>query len=1246
MGRLAIIINKDDNYNAVNRILNAINHPEIAKIERIFEGTAKKELTTGYSHVLLVGTEMIKKYLGAGVAGRNAVIQLDNVWYFTMPNPAALYTQSVAVRAANQVIRAIQSLDNPNFYLPKIPKYEINTYAELEQLVNECLNSEFMSFDFETNNMLQTRHPDFAATCLGICFTPGFSWIIPQWMLYDKSCLVQLKRIFCDQKLTKIAHNLSFDYKVLKRLGITPKGRYSCTKILSWLIDENTPNGLKEAVDWYLPDFSGYDYHVDFSKDVDQDLYEYLAIDAHVTLCLYCIFIKELSKDQALYVAFRNIYMPSLFVLAEMEWGGCFVDKDYLDIESARIENLITQRVNEIQEMPEVQGWVISKNKELVAEAIQELTDKIATRKLKFTNPDDRYILDWTDKIKKYKSGELYCIDSCDVNSPKVLAELLYTKNGFNFPNPMREDKGAKGKKKVESNSTDKDALNDIDHPIGQKLRAIRTLEKMNGTYYKGISELVIDGKIYANFNQTGTVTARLCVHGSTLITTDQGLLKIKDIVDNKIQCNVLTHLGNWKPILNWYNKGEERMFKVHTNSTQTIICTAEHKFLTYDSQWKSLKEIYTSREGSVKVMVDDGSHKLTNELLMLHYIVDYGESTVYDIEVADDHSFISNGIVSHNSSSNPNLQNIPTRVSIDDTEVKAVIKGVKKAFYAPEGYVVMQADLSQAELRIIAHLSKDENMINAYREGKDLHAITGSRIARMQDDFMGFLESSMFKENRQIAKCFHPDTEVLTKRGWVRIVDLSDGEQVMQALPKSMSDINLEWVTPIEVFTKPNEFSELVHLKNESIDLRVTPDHLLLAYHKNEFTLTMPEQLNRKRGFISAGDYLGGSINIDEYLLRASVITQADGSYSGFRVRFGFTKKRKIERFRSFFKLEDYHESLSKQGVTTFTLTKDMSVKIQGLLDGKDFPWWWLNLTKDCRLAVLDEAAYWDSHTNTKLTCYIYSNTHSQSVDVLQAVAHLTGRKAQKRSDKRKKELHHQIVHKLSIKNTDRTRGGNITTKRIAYGGDVACLSVPSGFVLVRDNGIALIQKQSANFGLVYDISLDGYIAYIKAQTGKVITKADAQLHFDSVFGSYPNLKKWHQQYKDIVAKDGFVRNLFGVKRRLPEVWSSDQQKVSAAMRLAINTPVQGTIGLWAQWLMIWLKLRLPSSVMIWSTVHDSIVLYVPTDMVEEVSEVIKELETEIPTQLYFDMETLAVPLKMDIEVGDSYGNLSEIKK
>jgi len=1107
MGRLAIIINKDDNYNAVNRILNAINHPEIAKIERIFEGATKKELTTGYSHVLLVGTEMIKKYLGAGVAGRNAVIQLDDVWYFTMPNPAALYTQSVAIRAANQVIRAIQSLDNPNFYLPKIPKYEISTYAELEQLVNECLKSEFMSFDFETNNMLQTRHPDFKATCLGICFTPGFSWIIPQWMLYDKSCLMQLERIFCSKDLTKIAHNLSFDYKVLKRLGITPKGRYSCTKILSWLIDENTPNGLKEAVDWYLPDFSGYDYHVDFSKDVDQDLYEYLAIDAHVTLCLYCIFIKELSKDQPLYVAFRNIYMPSLFVLAEMEWGGCYVDKNYLDEESVKIDNLITQRVNEIQEMPEVQGWVISKNKELVAEAIQDLTDKIATRKLKFTNPDDRYILDWTDKIKKYKSGELYCIDSCDVNSPKILAELLYTKNGFNFPNPMREDKGAKGKKKVESNSTDKDALNDIDHPIGQKLRAIRTLEKMNGTYYNGISDLVINGKIHTNFNQTGTVTARL-------------------------------------------------------------------------------------------------------------------------------------------SSSNPNLQNIPQRVTIDDPEVKAVIKGVKKAFYAPEGYVVMQADLSQAELRIIAHLSKDENMINAYREGKDLHAITGSRIARMQDDFMGFLESSMFKENRQIAKCFHPDTEVLTKRGWVRIVDLSDGEQVMQALPKSMSDINLEWVTPIEVFTKPNEFSELVHLKNESIDLRVTPDHLMLAYHKNDFTLTMPEQLNRKRGFISAGDYLGGDIYIDEYLLRAAVITQADGSYTGFRVRFGFTKKRKIERFRAFFKLEDYHESLSKQGVTTFTLTKDMSVKIQGLLYGKDFPWWWLNLTKNCRLAVLDEAAYWDSHTNTKLTCYIYSNTHSQSVDVLQAVAHLTGRKAQKRSDKQKKELHHQIVHKLSIKNTDRTRGGNITTKRISYDGDVACLSVPSGFVLVRDNGIALIQKQSANFGLVYDISLDGYIAYIKAQTGKVITKADAQLHFDSVFGSYPNLKKWHQQYKDIVAKDGFVRNLFGVKRRLPEVWSSDQQKVSAAMRLAINTPVQGTIGLWAQWLMIWLKLRLPSSVMIWSTVHDSIVLYVPTGMVDEVAEVIKELENVIPTQLYFDMEPLAVPLKMDIEVGDSYGNLSEIKK
>ncbi len=72
-------------------------------------------------------------------------------------------------------------------------------------------------------------------------------------------------------------------------------------------------------------------------------------------------------------------------------------------------------------------------------------------------------------------------------------------------------------------------------------------------------------------------------------------------------------------------------------------------------------------------------------------------------------------------SSSNPNLQNIPVR----DAEGKEV----RKAFIPEPGQEFFSADYSQIELRIMAHLSQDENLISAFRSGYDIHAATAAKI-------------------------------------------------------------------------------------------------------------------------------------------------------------------------------------------------------------------------------------------------------------------------------------------------------------------------------------------------------------------------------------------------------------------------------------------------------------------------------------------------------------------------------------
>jgi DNA polymerase-1 len=72
-------------------------------------------------------------------------------------------------------------------------------------------------------------------------------------------------------------------------------------------------------------------------------------------------------------------------------------------------------------------------------------------------------------------------------------------------------------------------------------------------------------------------------------------------------------------------------------------------------------------------------------------------------------------------SSANPNLQNIPIRTELG--------RGIRAAFTAEPGHVLLTADYSQIELRLLAHLSRDPLLVEAYRRGDDIHTLTASQV-------------------------------------------------------------------------------------------------------------------------------------------------------------------------------------------------------------------------------------------------------------------------------------------------------------------------------------------------------------------------------------------------------------------------------------------------------------------------------------------------------------------------------------
>lgn len=80
-------------------------------------------------------------------------------------------------------------------------------------------------------------------------------------------------------------------------------------------------------------------------------------------------------------------------------------------------------------------------------------------------------------------------------------------------------------------------------------------------------------------------------------------------------------------------------------------------------------------------------------------------------------------------SSTEPNLQNIPVRTELG--------REMRKFFTAREGWVLVDADYSQIELRVLADISGDKNMIDAFKNNQDIHAITASQVFNMPLDFV-----------------------------------------------------------------------------------------------------------------------------------------------------------------------------------------------------------------------------------------------------------------------------------------------------------------------------------------------------------------------------------------------------------------------------------------------------------------------------------------------------------------------------
>ena len=331
----------------------------------------------------------------------------------------------------------------------------INNPKAQKKLVANLLQQKVVCFDTETTSLNELE-----AELVGMSFSykKGLAYYIP--LSEDRAEVLQTLEIFRPffekEDLLKIAHNLKFDYKVLKQYDITVKGAMFDTMIAHYLLNPDGRHGMDYLSEIYL-NYKPVSIETIIGKKGkkqgsfrDADLRtqtDYAAEDADITFQLYELFAPQLKKEN-LEELFYTIEMPLMEVLAKMELAGISLDEKWLAQESIDLENDLKQLEATIFEL----------------------------------------------------SGEEF-----NMNSPKQLGEILFEK--------MQLDPKAK-KTKTGQYATSEDVLQKLSskHEIIKHILEYRTYQKLKSTYVDALPSQIDkkDNRVHTNFSQTTAATGRL----------------------------------------------------------------------------------------------------------------------------------------------------------------------------------------------------------------------------------------------------------------------------------------------------------------------------------------------------------------------------------------------------------------------------------------------------------------------------------------------------------------------------------------------------------------------------------------------------------------------------------------------------------------------------------------------------------------------------------------------------------------
>jgi len=375
--------------------------------------------------------------------------------------------------------------------------FVVKTKEEFVDYVDTSIENNLIVIDTETNNSLDPLTCKIMGLCL---YTPGKNQCyVPvnhrdvdtdlrlEWQLTENDLNEQLQRLV-DNNVKIIYHNAKFDYQVLKCTCGVELPIYWDTMIGARLLNENESAGLKEQYVLHI-DSEQEKYSIEklFEKEeyaiFAPELFSlYASTDALMTYKLYEYQVNLFNQEEnkGVYKLFRDVEMPCIKVVAEMELTGIAIDLEYCE----RLSNKYHNQLDELNEQI---------NKEL-----DGLKDKINKWKL---TPEANEKKISGDKVSKSKAEQLE--DPINLGSPTQLAILLYDVLKIE---PVD---------KLKPRGTGKEELTKIYDKTGLELcnlllehkKLSKLIEAFLDTLPKKVNEKT--GRIHCTFRQIGADTGR-----------------------------------------------------------------------------------------------------------------------------------------------------------------------------------------------------------------------------------------------------------------------------------------------------------------------------------------------------------------------------------------------------------------------------------------------------------------------------------------------------------------------------------------------------------------------------------------------------------------------------------------------------------------------------------------------------------------------------------------------------------------